>query len=155
MAALASEPIFAALFDRLKDKLAGSVITFERRELDYSQVETLGQPAMLLIEDDFVPSYKGQGMPATWTLGATVYLYARASDSKTPGTVLLNLIDKLNAAFELQQGEQKFVPDEVYTSLGGLVHRAWISGPVQFYPGATSEQAIAVVPVSMLWPPGR
>jgi hypothetical protein len=102
-----------------------------------------------------VPSYRGQGIPATWTLGATILLYARASDSKTPGTILLNLRRAVEAAFERQPGEQKFVPDEVYTSLGGLVHRAWISGPVQFYPGATSEQAIAVVPVSMLWPPGR
>jgi hypothetical protein len=153
--ALASEPIFAALFDRLKDKLAGQIQTFERRDLDYSQIEALGQPALILVEDDFVPSYRGQGIPATWTLGATILLYARASDSKTPGTILLNLRDKLEAAFERQPTEQKYVPDEVYTSLGGLVNRAWISGPVQFYPGATSEQAIAVVPVSMLWPPVR
>jgi len=154
--ALASEPIFAALFQRLKDKLVGSIKTYERREIDYSQIEGVdNQPALILIEDSFVPENKSQGVPTKWTLNAIIFLYAKSTDSKTPGTILLNLVDQVNAAFDRQNSEPKFVPDETFTTLGGLVHRAWISGAVEFYPGATSDQAIAVIPVSMLWPPGR
>lgn len=151
--ALASEPIFEALFERLQDRVR-DVKTFSRDELDYSAIPDHKQPALVLIEDDFVPEYRSQGVPPKWTLGATILIYAKAKDKKAPGAVLLRLRDQVEAALEVQPGEKKYVPDETFTSLGGLVKYARISGPVNFWPGATSDQAIAEIPVSMLWPAG-
>jgi hypothetical protein len=151
--ALSSEPIFEALFERLQAYVRG-VKTFERAELDYTQIPDHKQPALVLVEDPFVPEYRSQGLPPKWTLGATILIYAKAKDKKSPGAILLRLRDQVEAALELQAGETKHVPDETFTSLGGLVKYARISGPVSFWPGATSDQAIAEIPVSMLWPPG-
>jgi hypothetical protein len=83
---------------------------------------------------------KGFGLAAL-SLNATLYLYCQNHD---PG--LQN--DLLDAVEEALAPE----PGEAVLTLGGLVARCWIDGDIETDEGLLGEQAVAIVPVSILIP---
>ena len=103
------------------------------------------QPALFLVQkgEEIVTASR---RPARRTLSAEIYLYARAEDpAVAPATLLNPLLDAVEACF---------APDPVTgnQTLGGLVAHAWIEGKVETDEGVLGEQAVAIVPVTILIP---
>lgn len=147
------DSIYAALFARLQAQTAFK--QYERRALDFTQVSA--QPALLVLEGDQDVAHASPSLPAIVKLEAFLVIYAKTTEQKTPGKVLNDLITSIEAALERQPGEAGGTfagsGDQQYTTLGGLVRRAWINGRVQLNPGTEGEQGIAIIPVEMLVQP--
>ena len=143
--AIDREAIYAALLERFRDKVSASYFT--RRDLTSEELTSSAkQPALVLRVTGYSPE-NNEGCAPIWTLGAAVILYARNSTKDgTTDAALNDLVGQVEAALELQPGEG----GEYQTTLGGLVHRAWISGEVELLQGEVSDQAAAIVPVEML-----
>lgn len=152
--AINRDQFYAALLARMQAKTAFK--RYDRRALDFTQVND--QPALLVLEGDQEAMHGGPSLPTVWKLDAILVIYARTTELKTPGKSLNDLIDSVEAALERQPGEAGGNPftgtaDQQYTTLGGLVRRAWINGRVQVNPGTEGEQGIAIIPVEMLVQP--
>jgi hypothetical protein len=154
--AINRDAIYEALSQRMQTRTTGFQ-TFQRKYVDYTQVPAGDQPALIVIEGDQDAMHSSPSLPTKWNLQAILVVYARTTDQVKPGSTLLNLIDSVEAALERQPGEGTGVfanaQDERFTTLGGLVRRAWIGGRVQVDPGPEGEQGIAIIPVEILVDP--
>lgn len=153
MAVLDRDAIMAALFDRLKDSLAGSVRTFTRR-LEHYHNATL-QPALVLLSSRHAANTE-LGMPPIWRMTAEVWIYSETTDSDgSPETKLNALVGQLEAALERQPEDPRVAwgGDETGTTLGGLCSSCVVTS-VELEQGAESGQAEAIITLSITAPAG-
>src|SRR6267142_810598 len=148
--AISREAIYAALFARLKAQV-GLCKTFSRKWLHAQEGGNEQQPALLCLEGNELPRDEPP-RPPVWTLEATVVVYARTNDVATPGTVLSNILDQIEAALEFQAADGVNFFTEVHTMFGIRgVQRAWIAGQVQKEDGAeTGGQGWITLPIHIL-----
>lgn len=136
------EKIYAALYTVLQG--AYPWVTSSRVLLHWSDVAPSQQPAMFMTqvgETAVVETHQ----PTVYMLNVRVYIYARGQtqDGEHPSKVLNQLLDAVTDAMRPSRAA------EVLT-LGGLVHYARIEGAIETDEGFLGEQAVAIVPITML-----
>jgi len=138
------EPIYAALFA----KTAGfsDIKTRSRRLKHWADVPAKAQPAIYMIQSGET-NERVRGLPAKWRLKAEFYIYVHPgeSDKIIPSQQLNPIIANIREALE--------VDDLVANTctLGGLVSHCWISGEVEIFDGVLGAQAVAIVPIEILF----
>lgn len=146
MASLDRDAILAALFERLKDRLAGSVKDFTRRLTSYHN--TPRQPALCLISERHNAVADG-GAPPIWTMTAEVMLYLETTEKDdSPETQINALVAQVEAALERQPDESRpaWGGDDNETSLGGLCSSCHVTS-VEVAQGVESGQAEALISI--------
>lgn len=142
------DSVYEALFTRLKTKIGTAVVKYERRPFTPMTLTPELQPALALSVGPQHPRNDNPRVPAVWSLGALVHLYARGSESTLAETTLDGLVDQVEQALTAQ-------PDELsrnwMTTLGGLLSALSIES-VEVFPGTSTDQAIAVVTLVMELP---
>jgi hypothetical protein len=137
------EPIYAALFSLLQSAYAWN--TASRVLSHWSDVDRVQQPAMFMTQvgEQAIVSTRE---PTKWLLNVRVFIYAHSQtfDGDIPGQILNTLLDAITtkmkpavAAIDTQ-------------TLGGLVHYARIEGNIETDEGYLGEQALAIIPITML-----
>lgn len=136
------EPIYKALFAKLA--AIEGLATASRILLHWDDVSPNQQPALFLAQDT-QQAEQVTGFPTKYTLGAKVWIYAhRDSADEVPSAQINNILDALDAALMPS-------PSPTYKeTLGGLVEHCWISGAIETDEGTLGNQAVAIVPISML-----
>ncbi len=136
------EAIYQALFAELAAIPGLSLAS--RKLKHWNDVPQPNQPALFLVQKG-EETQRASSLPPRRTLMAEVYLYARSEDPAVPPASLLNpLLDAVEAAL---------LPDASGNqTLGGLVQHAWIEGKTETDEGVLGEQAVAIVPVTILVP---
>jgi hypothetical protein len=151
--ALDSEAIFDALTTRLRESLAGTVRSVERRRRpQYTEVELPcvvvaddeGQEALASAPDDPAP---------IWVLGCDVEVYARTVETDaSPTTQLNDLVRAIRTALEFSVADDASAlyggRMEHYTSLGGRV-RALAITRVEKGMGALTGKPTAQLTLTM------
>jgi len=145
-AAIDREAIYAALFERLKKGVPG-VRFWTRREVTSDEMPTMQYPAGVLVVWDQSPE-QSHDMPPKWRLTAMLGVWTVARKmNQTPDSELNDIVRQVENALVRQPMEDA---DSWTTTLGGLVHHAWISGPVEFYQGEASGQGEVRLQIEML-----
>lgn len=135
------EPIYAALFARLAS--SAGFVTTGRRLKHWNDVHASSQPALFMAQKTETPS-QVRGIPARWELKVDVYLYVNTSGDQAPGTLLNAVLDSVAEALAPNN------PIENVQTLGGLVEHCWIEGTIETDEGTLGDQAVAIVPISIL-----
>lgn len=136
------EAVYQALFDHLKT-IPGFKITSRRPRL-WTEVDKADQPAFFLASGDQTPKNSPDGEPTSWLLSAEVLIYTHSADPDIPPSSILNpLLDALEARLK------SLIPGRVQT-LGGLVERVWISGPIETSGDLLGDQGVASIPLEIL-----
>jgi len=153
--ALGRAAIWSALFGLLSPSLltssGGPFVTVSRRARNYAQVGPNEQPALYLLQRRETADQTRRGVPTIWHLHASIYIYARneldGAGAGSGGSDVLNpLLDAVeNALYPFPS------PGQVVT-LGGLVSRVFIDGEVEVDEGNVDNQAVAIIPVTIIGP---
>jgi hypothetical protein len=147
------EAIYQALYDRLVARI-DLCRFFSRRYLEFQRCPA--QPALICVATDSASTPR-PGFPAVLTLNALLIIYAQPPESAlaTAETTLFAIIDQIEAALLRDPSESSgfgsSVVGQPHTTLGGLVHRAWIppGASIETYSGEGGEQAVALISVEM------
>lgn len=133
------EAIYSALFG-LVSGCAPFAVT-SRVLKDWA--DTPAQPALYQMQSGEVAHEGFPGLPLRWTLSVRLFIYAQGDGGTggVPSQALNPLLDAVEQALAPAVGKQ---------TLGGLVESAWIDGQVNVYEGVLGQQAVAIVPVSVL-----
>lgn len=144
------EAAYAALYTRVQT-LTG-VQKFSRRMLSLDELSKKHQPAVFMVPTLSTPEINSSGEPTVWRLAADVYIIAPPDQTGNGAEVtLLGLIDQLDAALDLKTTEApRHFHDQAETTLGGVVLKAYVSGPIEIDAGLEGEQGVARIPVEML-----
>jgi len=137
------EAIYTALFAKLQGAYAWT--TSDRILAHWSDLPPVQQPAM------FQTQIGEQAQTVTrqktkWLLSVKVYVYAHAQTQNgvPPATIINTLLDAITNAMK---------PDNAVVevqNLGGLVEYARIEGNIETDEGFLGEQAVAIIPISIL-----
>lgn len=142
------DTILNALFQRLKTKLGGAVLTIGRRHMMPPTLTTAMQPALFVVQGPELHEPRPRGTGGKVTLHAFLVAYCYDNAANVDGSTQLNiLIGKIEDALapDLPNiGEPQ--------NLGGLVYQCWIEGQADIDPGVFGQQAVAIIPVRILVP---
>jgi hypothetical protein len=83
------------------------------------------------------------GLPSKRLLSVDLYLYVHTAGAASPGEVLNPIIDDITAKLDNQ-------PFGTPQTLGGLVEYARIEGAIETDEGTLGDDAVAIIPVSIL-----
>lgn len=144
------EIYYEALFTRLQEKVPG-IVTWSRRHLQFSRIPAAAQPACLLLAAN-QDSTMERGVPTVWNLGADIVIWVRSTgQEESLDTVLNDLVDAVELALMREEGEPLAGQlDPFRTSLGGLVKKLSIAGPVDINQREGAEEASVVIPIDMM-----
>lgn len=133
----------SAIFSTLAKRIEAihKVKTFSRRLLHWTDVDSDQQPALFMSPGNQQVTIEGYGLPPKLELSVKLYLYNQNHDPDLQD----NLLDEIEKALAPDEGE------DVLT-LGGLVSHCWIEGEIETDEGLLGEQAIAIIPISILVP---
>ncbi len=121
------------------------IMTFSRRLLHWSQTEPEFQPAIFVTAGDQVPDQKGSGLPPIWRWNVKVYVYVYDADQNgTPAIALNEILDAIDTILKPSK------PTDKQTLSGTCVH-CWIAGAVETDEGLLGDQAVAIVPLEILF----
>lgn len=136
------EAIYSSLFDLLSN--AYSWATASRVLLHWSDCDRLQQPAMFMVQAGEQAIVQTR-QPTVYQMNVQVYIYAHSQtlDGENPSQILNKLLDAVTAAMKPSRAA------EVQT-LGGLVQYARIEGAIETDEGFLGEQAVAIVPITIL-----
>lgn len=143
---LVRETIFAALFAKLA--ASANFVTTSRKLRHWADVSPAEQPALFTSQGDQTVS-QVFNQPGRTTLTADVYVYVRADGDPLPGKLLNDLLDSITSAM---------APDNLVSetqTLGGIVDHCWIEGAIKVDEGTLDNQAVAIVPIKILYIDGR
>lgn len=152
---LGREAIWSAFFSLLSPSLlissGGLFATVGRRAINFEAVATVQQPALYVLQRHEKAEATRRGEPTKWLLKAELFVYAlNQADQIAPGSgggqVLNPLIDAVEKALAPRPVEGNAL------TLGGLVSRAFIDGEVEVYEGNIINQAVAIIPVTIIAP---
>ena len=134
------EPIYSALFARLI--AVPGLVTTSRRLKHWVDVGAQLQPALFQAQRNET-AMQVSGLPVKWTFKLDVYLYVRTDGGQSPGPIINPFLDAIEAAL---------APNAVETvqTLGGLVKHCWIDGAIETDEGTLGDQAVAIIPITIL-----
>lgn len=150
----AREAVMTALFNQLlimqqsPSNPTGAFVTISRRLKLWTDTPVEQQPALFLVEHHEETSSQNPGMNSRDIMNAMIWIYASAPEGTVGGTILNNLLDAVDNALS---------PTDIsvnMNTLGGLISRMYIDGPLMKDPGDLDGQALAVIPVKLLIPGG-
>lgn len=142
------ETIYAALFTKVST--AANFVTVSRYLKHWADVPAEAHPA--LYQRQVTESYERvRGLPQKTRLNVELYVYvhtmAQSLDPEiTPSQLINPLLDAVEASL---------APDNLQANvqtLGGLASHCWIEGSVEVFEGLLGDQAVAIIPVSILVP---
>ncbi len=137
-----SEAIYQAFFGLLSG--SASFQTSSRRLKHWSDVPPEEQPALFVCQKERDVESKRTNLPGIWHLEVQVWIYAWSADpDQVPSSVLNPLVDAVRDAISPNGGSQ---------TLGGLVTACQISGKIEDDEGLLGDQAVAMIPVTILVP---
>jgi hypothetical protein len=152
---LGREAIWSALFGLLTPLQASPptsnapFATVSRRAINFEAVASVQQPALYVMQRREHVTTQGKGLPPKWVLHGEIFIYvANQPDQIAAGSgggqALNPLIDAVEKALApvLAQGNVQ--------SLGGLVSRAFIDGEVEIFEGNIINQAVAIIPLTIV-----
>jgi hypothetical protein len=152
---LDAEPIYSALFARLKDAASWRVVSRQLRDWDKLHATT-EMPALFMTSGAMTPAYRDPGTPPVWTLRAWVYIYvAGPGTGDSPDQILLKYLGKVTSALARQTTDRvssRADVGSIHTNLGGLVLFARVGEDgVKTDEGgyADSNIAVAYIPIEM------
>lgn len=140
------EAIYAGLFTLLQT--AAGFKIYDRLLRHWADVESGEQPALFMPHGNEV-SHRTPGLPAVWTIDLTIWLYAQASDQRSPTSLILNPL--IGAVRGLIVPESFGVGRQMQRqTLGGLVGDVWIEGKINTDEGFLGQQGVAQIPIHIL-----
>ena len=113
----------------------------------WDEVDAANQPALMLHRGPQIFESKHRFGVTKLQFRANIWIYFRTDNLKTKSTYPDQLTDQFLDNFE--QYFQTDAADGRFT-LGGLVWHAWIDGSVIFDSGINDNQAIILIPLSIL-----
>lgn len=146
----AIEAALLAFFSDLESvEQDGGVVfrTTTRNVRTWSEVAAEDQPALLLLKKR-ENSEKRLGLPTKWTLGFDLLVYVATNSETDPQSLPTQRLNPILDAIEAA-----LAPDDVTNdacTLGGLVTRCSIDGDIEIHPGHLGDEAVAVIPFSIL-----
>lgn len=143
----ARDTIQNALYERIRAGLVPDYAKSVLRSLKDFPPGSGQQPAVVVAAGD-EDATGSPTQPPMWNMRAHIFVAVWNIHGKGE-TTLLNVLDRIEVLMKRTNAEG--TTDEGNdTTLGGLVHRAGIVGTIELYAGSTGEQALAIVPISML-----
>ncbi len=142
------EPIYSALFALITQ--APGLKTSSRRLIPWEELAPADQPALMMIQKGEHAEVKTK-LPTIWTLKVDIVLYAFnsgqtiGSGATTPMTALNPIVDAI-ATVLLP------TPPTDDQTLGGLVTRCRIDGEIITDEGVLGNQAVVLIPITILVP---
>lgn len=136
------EAIYSVLFVLLQN--CAPFKTASRRLVHWTDVDGTQQPALFLAQGAQISTQETR-QPTKWLLKAEIYVYARTDGGAAPGPLLNQLLDAIEAALA-----PSFPNVNPVQTLGGLVDKVWIDGAIETDEGTLGDQAVAIIPVSIL-----
>lgn len=139
------EAIYAALFELVSN--VPGVIVAERRLRHWNDVKPVEQPYLCVAQGNQTTTQGNpvKGLHAKWLMEAEIYVYVQTTGKKIPGSVLNPIIDAIEQALA-----PSFPDIQLCQTLGGLVHHCWIEGTIETDEGTLGDQAVAIIPISIL-----
>ena len=140
---MTGEAVYCGVFDWLRERVGGDVITWSRRLKHWNDVPTIQQPAVFLTQNGEQLDH----LRAVWTLHMELYVYVSVGgdENAVTATPMNHILDKIAAALrprrELGEMEQ---------TLDGLVMGCRIDGKIETDEGALGAQSVAIVPITVL-----
>lgn len=126
-------------------KTGGDVVTFSRVLKNWSEVPPIEQPA-LYINKTPESRVQDKGSPRMLTSSYDLICYTNTGNYESAIRAA-----QLNALLDAIDAIMKPDPVTMFQDLGGLVSHAWIEGETEIVEGTINEQALAAVPVKVLW----
>ena len=124
-------------------------VTATRKLKHWEDVQPDGQPALFQLQRHEQVVRK-PGLPPRWELGLDLYLYVHTAGNLDPDVIPSQLMNPL-----LDAVESSFVVDDPQgnrVTLGGLVYNCYIDGAVEIFEGNLGDQAVAILPITVLVP---
>ena len=141
------EAALAALLTALSSAATFGVVT--RRLLAPEQMCSIGSPGLALVvhhEEYHRPNF---AVPPKRTITASVLIYVNAgaaNPNAVPDSLLNPIIDGIDTALKADNGASNLC------TLGGLVSHCSYSGSITITEGTLGDEAVALVPISILVP---
>ncbi len=133
------EDIYSALFNKFEN--IEGLVSKSRKLKHWNEVTPNEQPALFMTQGGELPANR-RGMPTTWELYVSLYLYCHAGNDSDalPARDINNYLDKIQDAIK---------PDIVtgVQELGGLVRDVKIAGKIETDEGLLGSQSIAIIPI--------
>ena len=133
------EAIYSALFDKIK-KIEG-LATTSRVLRHWDSVSPNEQPALFMTQDGELPISR-RGLPTTWNLAVSFYLYCNAGNDSDaiPAQEINKYLDAIQTAI---------APDRItgVQSLDGLVRDVKFGDKIETDEGLLGAQSVAIIPV--------
>jgi hypothetical protein len=148
MSTVDREPIWAALFQRLQDRLQDQPFkTMSRRHYKIPTPDE--QPALYLVQGVEDENGSDYGVPAKLVLHGFILAYDvdRAPDGETPGQESELLATALNGYVKAIGEAVGPDPAHEVQTLGDLVERCWIHGNTTMNQGVLTKQGFIQIPI--------
>jgi hypothetical protein len=145
------EPIYAALFAYFAALTSGGSPLFRtatRSPKHWDSVDPENCPALLMRQRNEIAEHR-KFLPTKWTMNLELLIYVHTGQSIDPTIIAAQVLNPL-----LDAVEASFIVDDIQTNsvtLGGLVNYAAINGATDIYLGSLGNDAVAVVPVRVLY----
>jgi len=146
------ENIYAALFAYWSGLTIGGSPAFKtatRKLKVWEDVPKEDQPALLQLQKTETVR-KQKGLPAKWTFTIDLYLYVNTEANNDPSIVPSQLLNPLMDAIEAALAIDDIMNDAC--TLGGLVSHCYIDGAVNIFEGNLGDQAVCIVPLTVIVP---
>ena len=144
------QQVFTALFNFIKNippPVGQKWVSFSQNLVSWDDVPPAQQPAVFLHRLVQTAKQEHRFGVTKWHWTATIWIYFRSDGYRTTNTYPDQVTDPL-----LDSIEQLFQTDPAngQLTLGGLVYHCWIDGTIYSDPGLVDNQAVIVVPISIL-----
>lgn len=145
---IARETIYAALFTLVSG--SANFVTASRKLVHWSDLGPEEHPAIFQRQVDEV-RVEQRGVPPKIKLSVDLYIYVHSLSQQldpmvTPSQLLNPLLDAIDAALAIDDRSNNV------NTLGGLVSHCWIEGKTENFEGMIGDQAVAIIPISILVP---
>lgn len=145
--------IFNALFKQMQKVPASTVPgqtvwkTISQSLVLWDEIPAVNQPAMILHRGPQTSEQKHTFGVTRQEWKASIWVYFRTDSLKTSSTYPDQVTDQILDAFELAFQTE---PLDNKLTLGGTCYHCWIDGTIFFDSGINDDQAVIVVPISIL-----
>lgn len=133
------EAIYSALFEKIK--AIEGLVTVSRVLKHWNDVTPSEQPALFMTQDGEIPISR-TGLPTTWKLMVSLYLYCNAGGDSDAIPVI-----EINKYLDTVQDALK--PDMItgYQTLGGLVQDVSFGEKIETDEGLLGSQSVVIIPI--------
>lgn len=136
------EDVMTAVFNLLQPLSPTPFKLLTRKLQLWDTVPAEQQPSLMMAEHEEHALPAPRGLPPKREWKIKLFIYAKAGEPVVGAILLNNLLDAVDSVLQVSG------PTNILT-LGGIVYRAWIDGPILKDPGDLEGQAAAIYPISI------